>query len=177
MGVTYSSNSASTYDPIAKYVTTATTSSYTFTSIPQTYTDLILILNGLTDTNDRTFYMRVGNGSVDSGSNYTYTNMLVYSGGVVGQSSGATADNRMFISSSSTNTNNGQVVAELAEYKNTSIYKTAVSREATMGTTTTAGLIVPTWKSTAAIDTLQVLVSGGNFASGFTMSLYGRKAA
>ena len=59
-----------TYTSIATYtVTGSTLASYTFTSIPQTYTDLVLVMQGGDTPVANNQYFRV-NG--DSGSNYTY---------------------------------------------------------------------------------------------------------
>jgi hypothetical protein len=48
--------------------------SVTFSSIPQTYTDLVLVINGYS-INDVDWRFRMGNGSIDSGSNYSGTYM------------------------------------------------------------------------------------------------------
>ena len=61
---------AATYTPIATTTLGSAAASYTFSSIPSTYTDLILIASGLVSTNGYDFDIRV-NG--DTATNYSYT--------------------------------------------------------------------------------------------------------
>jgi hypothetical protein len=66
----------STYTPIATTTLGSSTSSYTFSSIPQTYTDLVLIVSGYGAASDgNSIVCRVGNGTVDSGTNYSTTRL------------------------------------------------------------------------------------------------------
>ena len=65
----------STYSTIATTTLASAAASYTFSSIPTTYTDLILVLNGSFDTFNNVRF-QVGNGSVDTGSNYSATRLL-----------------------------------------------------------------------------------------------------
>jgi hypothetical protein len=64
---------ASTYTPIATTTLGSAATSYTFTSIPTTYTDLILIVNAKNASTGSYPKMQVGNGSVDTGNNYSRT--------------------------------------------------------------------------------------------------------
>ena len=59
-----------TYEPIVTYTTSGGDTNHTFSVIPQTYTDLILVFKGSMSTFGG-IWMRVGNGSVDSGANYS----------------------------------------------------------------------------------------------------------
>ena len=59
----------STYTPIASQTLGSAAASVTFSSIPQGYTDLIIVMNGTTSTNENT-YMRYNS---DSSSLYSVT--------------------------------------------------------------------------------------------------------
>jgi hypothetical protein len=155
----------STYEPIAT-TTTGGTSSVTFSSIPQTYTDLVLIVNTFEPSNYQSMSVRV-NG--DTSSSYSETR-------IIGTGSSAS-------SGRSTNSTNwyvsqiwdGTVVRlNIMNYTNTSVYKSAVSRGDASGqwTMTSSHL----WRNTSAITSLTV-ERGGNFTSGSTFTLYGIKAA
>ena len=154
-----------TYEPIAT-TTTGGTSDVTFSSIPQTYTDLLVIVNTFEPTNYASMSIRV-NG--DTSSSYSDSR-------IIGNGSSASAGR-------STNSTNwyisqiwdGTVVrVNIMNYTNTSVFKSAVSRGDASGqwTMTSSHL----WRNTNAITSLTVS-RGGNFASNSTFTLYGIKSA
>ena len=63
-----------TYEPIETQTLSSAAGSVTFTSIPQTYTDLVLVVNGRKDSSVSVdaFYCRI-NG--DGSSNYSWTSV------------------------------------------------------------------------------------------------------
>ena len=61
-----------TYVPIETKILGSNTHSVTFSNIPQTYTDLILVFNG-SITVYNYIQVQVGNGSIDTGANYSGT--------------------------------------------------------------------------------------------------------
>ena len=74
MGVTYTTTSAATYVPIGTNTVSGTTTNLiTFSSIPSTFTDLVLIDNGKFSASDNSYAMTF-NG--DTASNYSYTYLL-----------------------------------------------------------------------------------------------------
>lgn len=158
-----------TYTPIAT-ATVSGTNTCTFSSIPSTYTDLILVVTTQPTANGSA-YARV-NG--DAGSNYS-------SCGYRGTGSAAAAYTRLndasFLLSFNgiTSTSRGQWILQFNNYANTSVYKTMLNRfnwvdsEVVM----TAG----SWRSTAAINSITTFVDGGNFGSGTTATLYGIASA
>ena len=160
-----------TYFPIATTTLGSSVASYTFTSIPSTYTDLVLICNGTANA-ESCYAFQVGNGSVDTGSNYSST-MIYGTGSVAGSDRTSNATNGTLGRTSNTITTS---YAYFQNYANTSTYKTVLSR----GGIAAQGVVgvVSMWRSTAAINTIKLTIDqGGNIASGTTFTLYGIAAA
>lgn len=168
---------ASTYTPIASYTVPSVQSSYTFTSIPSTYTDLVLVYTGTLSSADYVC-VRVGNGSIDTGSNYSHTNLV---GNGSSPSSGRSSNATYFFTDPQ-NTNQANMVINFQNYANTTTYKTALMRwnvpQSDGGATGTTGAEVALWRSTSTINQIRVLTyAGQNFSVGSTFTLYGIKAA
>lgn len=167
----------STYEPIATYTAGSAVTSYTFSSIPQTYTDLVLIGAPIGGRYDSVDY-RVGNGSIDTNSNYSRTNLI-------GRTNNTAASYRIsnygwidtFISSGLGTDRIATVVAHFMNYANTTTYKTVLIRDGAAGDDVEA--TVGLWRSTAAISAIEIAYSQGgqNFKAGTTFTLYGIKAA
>jgi len=165
-----------TYEPIATYTVPSAQASYTFSSIPATYTDLVLVVSAATSSiADQD--MQVGNGSVDTGSNYSRTWLQ-------GNGSAASSGRGSNETSTRVNTGNGgylettlgtsiQTITFL-NYSNTTTYKTMLTRTGNAAGGTSA--IVHLWRSTSAINTIK-LTPSSNFITGSTFTLYGIKAA
>ena len=168
---------ALTYEPIATTTLGSAQNSITFGSggtIPQTYTDLILVFNGGISGYDY-IYTQVGNGSIDTGSNYSGTILL-------GDGSGASSSRHSNGNYWQTfgwaigilNDANGFI--HFQNYSNTTTYKTIINRTntAAYGTSAYVGL----WRSTSAINTIRLTgVNSRNINAGSTCTLYGIKAA
>lgn len=163
---------AVTYIPIATQTLSSTASTVTFSSIPQTYTDLVVVVNGTVSTNSWDLYVRF-NG--DTGSNYSVTR-LWGSGSAAGSNR---LSNDTLIQSTyygSLGTEQSNQILNVMNYSNTSTYKTMLVRanRAGQGVDASVGL----WRNTAAINSLTLLLfSGGQFAVGSTFSLYGIASA
>jgi hypothetical protein len=157
-----------TYEPIASTTLGSDASSITFSDIPGTYTDLILVLSGSLTANDKTIKCQI---NADTGSNYSHTNVLGYSGGAISQRDQSTSWNigNNWVTAQSS------LVAHFMSYANTSVYKTTLSAEAAGTSVTTR--VVGLWRSTSAITSIKLFPSTNSFASGTTASLYGIKAA
>jgi hypothetical protein len=153
----------STYDPIATATASGSQSLISFTSIPATYTDLVLIINAGTNTG----YLVRLNG--DSGSNYSYTR--IYSDG-----SSATSDqgsNTTNITSGWGGGTNNIIAVQIMNYANTSTFKTAITR---IGDNSYTATVVGMWRNTAAVNQVSI-VGNSNWVAGSTFTLYGIKAA
>lgn len=170
-----------TYVALATYTIPSTVASYTFTSIPQGYTDLILVVNGYGATVDgNVFVCQVGNGSADTGTNYSSTRLS--GNGTTASSGRRTSVNRAFLSDNSGFPNSSSqisnYIAQFMNYSNTTTYKTILSRaNVASGTYPGTEAAVNLWRSTSAIDTIKVFPDPSeNFAAGTTLSLYGIRA-
>jgi len=163
----------STYTPIATTTLSSDTATYTFSSIPSSYTDLVLIMSARTVTSQSAIYCQL-NG--DTGTNYSNTQLL--GNGTAASSSRQSSKNQMrigFYIMSATN-NYGVVIANFQNYSNSTTNKTVISKAggASGGLVANASL----WRSTAAINSILLgEESGGNFRSGSTFTLYGIAAA
>jgi hypothetical protein len=172
MTVTYEAISSTTLGSNQATVTIGTGG-----TIPQTYTDLVLVVNPAINTGNDNLRIRVGNGSVDSGSNYSWT-------ALTGNGTRALSDrasNQTSILSDydgymQTTLGNNAKIIHFQNYSNTTTFKTILSRSSNAPVGTDA--LVNTWRSTAAINIMTLFVSGGvaNFITGSTFSLYGIKA-
>jgi len=161
-----------TYKPIATQ-TLGSNTTVTFSSIPQTYTDLILVINGLSNVNEGAEY-QVGNGSVDTGTNYSRTRIM--GDKTTASTFRATGQDRFLCDGFSTSFSYASMqIVHFMGYSNTSTYKTVLFR----GNSTKTYLLaqVGLWRSTSAINTIKVSGYSGNLGSGTTVTLYGIKAA
>jgi hypothetical protein len=156
----------STYTPIASVTLSSAQSSVTFSGIPQTYTDLVVVVSGYySGTTYGSFQL---NGDSNSG-NYSYTRLLGYSGGVLSDRAGGS-------DGFSLGSTQGTCIAHIQNYSNSTTYKTVLVRENAAGTGTAAYVYL--WRNTNAVNSFAVFAAGGgNFASGSTFNLYGVSTA
>jgi len=162
----------STYTPIATTTLSGVTS-YTFSSISGSYTDLILIGNLIQSSSAANSYIQVGNGSVDTGSNYSQT--ILYGNGsstVSTRQSGQTAWYADYAAAPGTGSDYNTAIWQIQNYSNSNVYKSILMRvgKATNGTDAMVGL----WRSVSAINTIK-LFSSNNLTG--TLTLYGIAAA
>ena len=157
---------AKTYEPIATTTLGTATATVTFSSISGTYTDLVVVINGLYSG---TTYGKFTFNSDTTASNYSYTRMLGYSGGTLSDRAGGTDGISMG------STSRGTWVAHINNYSNTTTYKTVLARE--NQDSSGVGAYVYLWRNTAAITSVTFTGVSGNFASTTTFTLYGIASA
>jgi hypothetical protein len=172
-----------TYEAIASTTLGSAQQSITFSSIPVTYTDLrIVVANAKATNTARNVFIRVGNGSVDTGSNYSYTNLgaralssTPFSARESSQSSG-----KLSWYTAMTTAQAQMSLIDIMNYSNTTTFKTMLcSTRVAEGDGTYSGIedLVILWRSTSAINTISVFTDvADTFQSGTTFSLYGIKA-
>ena len=164
-----------TYTPIARTTLSTAASTVTFSSISGSYTDLILVVVGETTTTVNV-NLRVGNGSVDTGSNYS--SIILRGNGSAAASVGYTDSTEWNIDSFASGSGNQKnYIVHLMNYSNTTTYKTVLAKASLPSAEVVAR--VGLWRSTSAINIIQVYPNGaGNLlAAGMTATLYGIAAA
>jgi hypothetical protein len=159
---------SSTYTPISTQTLGSNAASITFSSIPSTYTDLVIAGSG-TAGSSVSFTLRF-NG--DTSSNYSITFMY---GDGSSAASGRTTSQTFISAMGRVSTVESSTIINLQNYSNTTTYKTVIGRGGASNSLTIAGIGV--WRSTAAISSVVLsLEGGGNISAGTTLTLYGIKA-
>lgn len=161
-----------TYEPIATTtVSGSTTDNVEFTSIPATYTDLVIVIAGSSTAN-------VGAWITFNGSSTGYSNT-----GLGGDGSSAYSWRRTSQAQiKDFDLRSGQSVGiiNIQNYANTNTYKTLIGRNnAQSATQNEVSAVVGLWQNTAAIHTVKFTVSAGGyyFNAGSVFTIYGIKAA
>lgn len=158
-----------TYEPISTQTLATAVADVYFNSIPQTYTDLVLVMNGslASQTNCA---MRFNS---DNTTNYSTT--YIYSDG--SNAYGGQVTNVSFLYGGDfKSTGNSTNIFHIFNYTNSTTFKTVVNRNTT---STTAMAWLSVWRKTPeAITSINVMTaSGANYSVGTTFTLYGIKAA
>jgi hypothetical protein len=159
---------ATTYEAIATYTIPSAQASYEFTSIPSTYTDLVVAFGGAGSSGSQSLTMNL-NG--DTGSNYSYS--TVYTTGSSALSNRASNQSAAYVGYFFTA--GYTMLVNIFNYANTSTYKTLISKSMDAN----AGVIVygNLWRSTSAINAVKLNAVSNTFAAGTVITLYGIKAA
>lgn len=167
----------STYTPIATQTLGSATATVTFSSIPSTYTDLVLVGSWFRAAGTSYFQYRF-NG--DTATNYSST--YIMGNGTTASSGVSSSDSSGRLSGWGTGftispTETISTIIQINNYSNTTTYKSVLSRigQTSYSTTTTVSL----WRSTAAVNQITIgnLSGTGTFDTGSTFTLYGITAA
>lgn len=159
-----------TYEPISSQTLASTQTTVTFSSIPQTYTDLILVIqaqvNGSPINTD-------GYVNGDQATNYSFTTVVGNGSSPSSFRGSNTAFIRYATAGYTDNSFAHNSINHFLNYSNTTTFKTILCRanNANNGTSLTANL----WRSTSAITSISIV--GNPFAIGSIFKLYGIKAA
>jgi hypothetical protein len=160
----------STYTPIATTTLGSAQTDFTFSSIPGTYTDLVIVYQAKAVSTSFDVKCQMNS---DTGSNYS---MTVLSGnGSVANSYRESNQVSMLLNNyggvSSTEFN--MTTLSVLNYSNTTTYKTVLYRSGKPSAGVDAG--VGLWRSSSAISSIKLI--GNQFATGSTFTLYGIAAA
>jgi hypothetical protein len=156
----------STYEPIQTNTLGSTTTSVTFSSIPSTYTDLIIVFSGTSNALDSLNIRFNGDTSA------------LYSRIIISGNGSTTVSDREVSQGSSgiglTSTTQSDTTFQVFNYSNTTTYKTILSR-ANVSASLVRGC-AGVYRSTSAITSV-TLFSSSTLNIGSTFTLYGIKAA
>jgi hypothetical protein len=162
----------STHTPIATQTLGSAAASVTFSSIPQGYTDLVLVCSPVSTTGVNTFMTLQYNG--DTGSNYSST-ILRGNGSTTGsvRLTNTTVAYICYSQEVPTVAGRTTVITQFQNYSNSTTYKTTLTRNNDASQITEA--IVSLWRNTAPINsiTIDMDASGSVIAAGSTFTLYG----
>jgi hypothetical protein len=154
----------STYTPIASVTLSSAQASVTFSSIPQTYTDLVLVVNGSTATSTGNMGLRF-----NSNASNIYGQVRILGDGTSPSTERQSTQSSAGIGDWGTDTSN--LVINIRNYTNTAINKAVISRSNTLGFVSAYASL---WSNTSAITSVTVLKEdGNNLTSGTTVNLYG----
>lgn len=157
-----------TYSTIGMFTSgSASSTSVSFTSIPQTYTDLVLVGN-VKFTTSSDLYITFNN---DTSTNYSRTRLINNSLNTV--SSTTTKDLAYYVAGAAEGTSTSGFATftmHINNYKG-NINKPLISQ---MGTpNNTVFLTSGAWRSTSAISTITLTTESGYIATSTTFTLYG----
>jgi len=163
---------ASTYEPIATNTLGSAAASVTFSSISGAYTDIILVCNPITAVTTGQIAIRL-NG--DTGTNYSRT--ILWGNGTAAGSYRNANENYAY-TGYYTNlwTNPTTVIFNINNYSNATTNKTILGRSSNVAEASMASANL--WRSTAAVTSIELTISGGSsYSTGSMFTLYGIKAA
>jgi hypothetical protein len=169
----------STFEPIQTTTLTSTENLVTFSSIPQTYTDLVLMCS-VKNTGSSVYIVSWGGlrfNNDTTASNYSSTENL---GAAVGTSSSRSVGNALASTNAFRSDNNyfNTSVVHIPLYATTTTYKNALG--ISTGTMNYVFQSIGLWKQTAAISTITFVSEDSSlsrFDIGTVFTLYGIKAA
>ena len=158
----------STYEPIASQTLGSAAPSVTFSSLPQNYTDLILVSNYGISVNLYGLRIRFND---DTGSNYSDT--VLYGDGSSAVSFRDTSATSIITSAVGVSNDvlNYNFICSIQNYSNSVTNKTVLVRANAVNRETVA--CVGLWRNTAPITSVTVFVGSGNILAGTTFTIYG----
>ena len=163
----------STYTPIATTTLGSAAASYTFSSIPSTYTDLVLVCNTAITTGSSYYLTQFKS---DTGSKYSATRII--GNGTAASSGRDTSATQIYTSSGApitTTSLENIMTMNIMNYANTTTYKTAIGRD--NGASVETDAYVGLWRSTSAINAIKISIGSSTFIAGSTFTLYGIASA
>jgi hypothetical protein len=159
------------YTALANVTLGSSAASVTFSSISQSYRDLVLVINASSTMSETQYYMKVNGNS----SNY-YSVWMAGNGSTTNSSSrGPSTEYEPFYYSYITSSQIYNGIMNFMDYSATDKHKTALIRGNNASFYGTDALVFR-WANTAAITSIALTPYGGSWATGSTFALYGVSA-
>ncbi len=157
----------STYTPIATQTLGSAAASVTFSSIPQGYTDLVLVINSVAASSTNNMDISFNS---DTGANYSRTRLTGDGSGTSSARASSQTSIRL-TGDGIVTTGRSNHLIQLMNYSNATTFKTVLAR----ANNTAYGLdaVVGLYRSTSAITSFVLTLTASDFGSGSTFSLYG----
>lgn len=162
---------AVTYEAIATQTLASTSTQITFSSIPSTFTDLILV-SSVIPTSSGSSYINLQFNS-DTGNNYSRT--YLNGSGSAATSGRNTGEAGAYIYGNAITASPSTFITQIQNYSNATTKKTLLTR--TNDSAAYVAAFVNLWNITNAINRIDINCVVSSFASGSTFTLYGIKAA
>jgi hypothetical protein len=158
-----------TYEPIATQTLVFDATTVTFSSIPSTYTDLVLMAANVGSASSVVdLRMRFNS---DATSLYSETD--IYGNGT---SALSTRSSRTYAKLTySSGSDKPMLIANIMNYANISVFKNVLVRDDAATNATRAAALL--YRSTSAITAIEISYSSGDIAAGASFTLYGIKSA
>ena len=157
---------------LAQITLQASASSITFSGIPNTYRDLILVFQGTTTPANGAGFVRFNS---DSANNY---NNVIMAGNTTppysGLRTGISAIDFAQDFAVEAGANNASVL-QVLDYSATDKHKTVITRT-NIGSSNVPAAMIGRWTSSAAINSVTFTLNQNAYAAGATFSIYGRIA-
>lgn len=167
---------ANTYELISKTTASSSVATIEFTSIPGTYTDLVLKLAARHDVNNDSIKQQLLDFN-NSGSTKELSTMR-WNGDTVGAFTEAAGQLNGYITGGTATANTfGFWEIYLPSYADTNFTKSYVVDFGTENNSADqqVGIIAGAWPNTSAITSIKLSTSAGNYVAGTTAQLYGIK--
>ena len=157
-----------TYTPIAKTKLISAAATVTFSSISSSYTDLVLVCNTTITTGNNNIHLEF---NTDTANNYSVIGMWGNGSGPQVYSYAPTPYTYAALAIYNSVSEPMNAVTHIMNYSNTTTHKALISRANRAGLG--AELLTSTWRSTAAINRIDIKPSDSTFAPESTFTLYG----
>jgi hypothetical protein len=155
------------FEPIASQTLGSGIATVTFSSIPSTYRDLVLVIVATSTSGGVSARMRF---NADSASNYEYVRLS--GNGTSASSTAGGLENSARLGDSLLDTTlPAQIHTQIMDYSATDKHTVTMSRGDRAGILTEA--ITARWPQTTVVNQIEVFLTSGNWGTGSILSLYG----
>lgn len=147
-----------TYIALANVTLSGSDTDVQFGSIPNTYRDLVIVVNGQSNSDNRAFYIRFNGAGED-----VNTSMILTSNNSVSSDAGLWIE---------TDTSKGLHIIQVMDYSASNKHKSVLIRT-NRPTASQVRMVAGRWKDNSVINTVNISRSGYSLTAGTTITLFG----